>query len=895
MKRFFSDKKYYILSALMPALILMASYALVGIYPFGDKVVLTSDLYAQLVDTINYAIESIRAGRGFRFSWETGLGINMYGMTAYTFFSPVNVILLFFDSVHMGDGILLVILIKYALTGLTASIYLAKSRLTGIKNMWTVAFACAYALATFNMNGTNIIMWMDIIAMLPVLLLGVEKIVDDGKARLFLVSVFICFVTNFYMSYIAGLFSIIYFVWYCVVSGYPHGMKGALKRFGQYAASAVIGILMAGIVIIPTIFNILQKYINAFAVKADSEDVVYNVVGGNSLVEFRYSFADLASKFFMGTYDGMVYSTPYLYVGMGVLTGVLLYFLNKKIHLREKIASGVVVLVCVLSLQISQLYSVWHGFRYNNGYEARFIFAFLLFFIILAVRNIINIEGINSVKIVSVGITVAVLALLSGIFTENDVYGGIVKSLIFVAVILFAMDFVVSHNISHNTKWGVIVALVMLAECFMADSLTIKYYNMAGGYYNRKEYMDIVANGMEQGEYLKNYDDSFYRVRSLNEMEESINFSLTAHYNSCSHFSSFANQNTYRLVYFLGGNVYSSDYRAYASEQQNVLLDSLLGVKYVLADKEEEYRLDAAYSAVGETAASYVYKNSSAFPLMFAASDEVIGYEPVDKNIDEGYRLDNLENFYHALFGGEEDIFVADSFEYNTVSKAKLNESLSSTTLIPEVIGSTNEEFHGSVTYYYTVSEEGLYYTKLEFAGVSDHLPQQYFKINDMLLQNQYVNRGYRNYFMDLGYYKAGEKIEFTIYSPIIAMFSQPRLFMCTSDTVAEYAAMAQEKEVEVTEYGDRGLTAHSSFNEDEFIFTTIPYDPGFTLYIDGEEAEIVNTADAFVGYYLTAGEHNIELVYEVPGLKLGMWVSVITVVMVMAGAVVSRKWKKER
>ena len=54
----------------------------------------------------------------------------------------------------------------------------------------------------------------------------------------------------------------------------------------------------------------------------------------------------------------------------------------------------------------------------------------------------------------------------------------------------------------------------------------------------------------------------------------------------------------------------------------------------------------------------------------------------------------------------------------------------------------------------------------------------------------------------------------------------------------------------------------------------TIPYDEGWKVYVDGEEAETFEVLGALTAVELDAGEHTIELEYSPSCVKYGMLIS---------------------
>jgi uncharacterized membrane protein YfhO len=58
----------------------------------------------------------------------------------------------------------------------------------------------------------------------------------------------------------------------------------------------------------------------------------------------------------------------------------------------------------------------------------------------------------------------------------------------------------------------------------------------------------------------------------------------------------------------------------------------------------------------------------------------------------------------------------------------------------------------------------------------------------------------------------------------------------------------------------------------------SIPYDPSWTLYVDGVKTDYETFEDAFISVYLTEGNHTIELKYFPDGLLIGIIVSILSV-----------------
>lgn len=61
------------------------------------------------------------------------------------------------------------------------------------------------------------------------------------------------------------------------------------------------------------------------------------------------------------------------------------------------------------------------------------------------------------------------------------------------------------------------------------------------------------------------------------------------------------------------------------------------------------------------------------------------------------------------------------------------------------------------------------------------------------------------------------------------------------------------------------------------YLATTIPYDPGYTIYVDGAETEITKVNGLYIGAELSEGNHEIKIVYNIPGFKIGLVITIIS------------------
>jgi hypothetical protein len=72
----------------------------------------------------------------------------------------------------------------------------------------------------------------------------------------------------------------------------------------------------------------------------------------------------------------------------------------------------------------------------------------------------------------------------------------------------------------------------------------------------------------------------------------------------------------------------------------------------------------------------------------------------------------------------------------------------------------------------------------------------------------------------------------------------------------------------------NNGFRAEIGLDKENLVFFSVPYDDGFTAYVNGEEAEILCVDEGLMAVLCPAGENRIDFVYEADGLALSRKVS---------------------
>ena len=153
---------------------------------------------------------------------------------------------------------------------------------------------------------------------------------------------------------------------------------------------------------------------------------------------------------------------------------------------------------------------------------------------------------------------------------------------------------------------------------------------------------------------------------------------------------------------------------------------------------------------------------------------------------------------------------------------------------------------------------------------------------------------------MDLGFCESGELINFRAQNS--GQDPDISVYRFNENALKQIYDRLSSQQLEITEYGDdyvKGTvkvdTKAMGYSSDraEMILTT-PYDKGWTVLVDGKKAETYKGLDTFISFYISSGEHEIEMHYEPEGLKAGLIISGISLLIFAAAiALELRKRKK--
>jgi len=114
-------------------------------------------------------------------------------------------------------------------------------------------------------------------------------------------------------------------------------------------------------------------------------------------------------------------------------------------------------------------------------------------------------------------------------------------------------------------------------------------------------------------------------------------------------------------------------------------------------------------------------------------------------------------------------------------------------------------------------------------------------------------------------------------------------------DTVTSVLESLKQNGIEITKHRNGKLSGTITLADNQEIMTSIPYDEGFTVKIDGKKTETGIFADTFMTIKCPPGEHEVQISYISPGVMTGCIICIISLILSVLYFKINRRNKKQQ
>lgn len=866
---------------ILPVIIMLAIYFALGHKPFGDLSVLTLDLNAQYVYFYEALRDFVHGDSSLLYSFSRSLGGEFMGIYAYYVASPISYIVAIFPKSMMLFALLTIIVIKVGLCGLTFGFYLHKQSKNPDK-ISILIFSLMYALSAYVITYQNNIMWLDGLFLLPILTYSIERLIKDRKYILFIGALSLMMMSHYYIGYMLCWYTL-----FCFFFTYfkeenksainPTGEKHHfIKSLFRIGGSSAVGIGISAFVIASAYYS-LQFGKNEFS--KPNWDWIAN-----------FDLFDLFPKLLPGSYDTVMHEgLPLLYCGVLALFMIPIYFMAKRISSREKIFYGGFTLLYILIMAANPTDLVMHGFQEPNCLNFRYSFIVIFLMLIMAYKGFSEIEEHSPKKIFATGAAIIGLIVIAQKMTfpnfvlfdtEDKKYGFVFNKLPFLWVVvfsiiaIFAVGAIICYFIkAKKTEYMKRVLLVVVSIELMLNgviSLVSMKYDIGWGTYS--SYADYFSNLSPIVETVQAQDKTFYRSEKTTHRCTNDNMALNI--KGLSNSTSTLNRNVIDLLDYLGFYADAHWTQYYGS---TAVTDALFGIKYIYSNVSNPYSqetttlnafMDKYYNKVAEDKYYYAYQNPFALGLAFGVDEAILDLETdfsYDYSSSDAEGLKNpfeVQNIlFNAILGNDEENFV------NFFTPIQLRKG-------QEIVGSLGTVGGGTE---YSASSDNLDENTFEFhikvqrnGPLYLYLPTGYERTFHVYLNDEfYVDVNNYSRIVSLGYREKGEELTIGFRLPEGKLYFYKHtdyLYTLDMDSFEHAIENLAQTNLQTTKKStdDHIYGSMTTYEDNKLIMTTIPYDEGWRVYVDGEQVDIHSIyGESLMAFYIEdAGEHKIEFKY---------------------------------
>lgn len=826
MKSFIKNNRILFLCFTLPILLLVSLFIVRGVYPFGTQSNLMWDMEIQYTDFFAYYKSVLSGKESLAYSFSKSLGGPMTALWGYYLSSPLNLLVVFFKHSRFQLFVFVITALKLGLCGLTFGIFL-KSKYYTLSELYILFFSAAYAFTQYGVGQISNIMWLDGMYMLPLMMLAADKYIAEKKVFPMYITVALSIIFNWYTAYMNCIFIMLYFIYSYVISVRKITFKPAVKSLLGFAVTEIAGVLASCFVFFPVLTG--QSGGRAF------DEGIFNF-GTNG------SFFGILRGFMIGSGVGGKGIT--LFCSIFSLFAVGCYFLNNAVKQREKIFSGLFIGIMAASMFFVPLEHIWVGFKFESSYSYRFLYTALAAFLTVAARGM-SLEPIpkkRSVKIFTAS-SIAILLVL-------DMISRFVSLRLWVEIAILISYGLIFSFFYTPTKKRRKIMIAALTGLFFLETAINAYWLTCNYFSNDSEkYTEYVNDENALIEQIRSCDSGVYRTektmnRDFSQSHDSFycNEALGYNYFGIQHYSSSYENTTAQTLINLGycRNVFPTFFH-----EPLLGADSLLGVKYLLSEKEYDgYRLRTDLTAYNEKS---VYENEYALPLAFYADEKVLNVAANGKN-----PFEYLNEIYSGILGEKTAIYTA----YNNAESSETEDGLLYT--IPKS------------------SDGHILYARIKNNGGS---------VNCSISLDGGDERSYSGDWMNHNVITIG------------SMKTEHTLSVNKNDLEVEFYSLdlGELKRATDTIGGKEISDLKINKNEVSFtadgtgVMTTVPYDEQWEITVNGKKVNAEKGADAFIFIPLN-GKSTVIMKYRTKGIAVGTALTVGSVILIVSLALFYRK-----
>ncbi len=856
--KFVFSNRFIFLSMAVSLLAILFILAVYKAFPFGDTTVLHMDLYHQYGPLFTELYDRVIDRESFLYSFTSGGGSSFLGNYFNYLSSPLNALIFLFNREQIPYAITFLVALKCVLCAGSFTLYLKLSlkRHSCVSAVFGVFYSfSAYMLAYF----WNI-MWLDGMFILPLIALGTERIINTGNCRLYICALVYMLYSSYYIGYMTCIFSVIYFFAYAAISitnnkidknltttkkcSFKNLRNNKFLNHGvRFAVSSVFAAALCAFFLIPVYF-ILS------GCSATSDSFPDSVKSYFTVLDFIQSHFAALETTIRSSGDDVI---PNVYCGVITLILIPLFVVNKKIRLKEKAVYILLLLFLFASFNTNYINFVWHALHFPNDLPYRFSFMYSFVLLVVAFKAIMHLRAVGIKEIGFTAMFWIAAAAVSQELSTNKITDTTIYLTITFLILWTAFLFLARKGTGGKLIIGTLVLSITFCEVIVSDT---NAFNFNQGLSNYNSNYETYTDSLN---YIDKNDKSFYRTE-LCKLNTRMDPCLYG-YRGISVFSSMAYEKYSGLQYSLG--MYGNRINSYTYNTQTPVYNMMYAIKYLIYNDEAIRPSTQLYTNYYDDAdgGSTVYENDYFLPISYCVNSALEIWSTA-----EGDPFTVQSDFF-TLATGYSDVFA--EVEYSSCEYEGISGDANVTHNGRYWFNKESNSNYGSIELTITAVRDGNVYIYVTSPDITNISCERGGKTVSQEIETPYI--------LDLGYADNGEEITVSIDAGNISTDeSSFEIYAYSLDTEVLKAGYKKlyDSSIEVSDFSETRIKGTVSSEENCILYSSIPYDNGWSVYIDGVKTETFEIGECQLGVMMKPGTHTVEYAYRPKGLVVGIVIS---------------------
>lgn len=704
--------------------------------------------------------------------------------------------------------------------------------------------------------------------LLPLLIIGVERILIGKPGFLFAFIVFLSLIGSLYLSCMLAILIFIYILVRLFNVYKEAGLTAFGKTFGRAVFWGIIGILLSGLVTIPTVLQMM----GTGRIGRDVGELLHY-----TLLYYEYFITS-----FIITPTAV---SSWTYLGFSVLSvpAVLMLFFDKCNDIFVKSLKMIFIILTIMMCLPAVAY-VMSGF---NDISNRWCYAYALCISSIIMFELPKLKNANSVILAKV--TAGVFTyILCCYFVIRNKYFEEPFWFLFIAMLILVCCFLANNK---GRKWFLPFCLILtcVSVCYSAN---IKYspgqQNYVSEFIDKDQAYSLYESrqygSLGHSEKVKN-DTEFFRVMASHLAKCDTQMPFYWDLNGLTFFANGSIDSYIKIHEELQILQRAENNCNYGIDTRAPLL-SLMNIKYYAI--QGNMPIPYGFVEVDRVNKDIIFENKYFLPLGYTYDSYITknDFEHLESVEKQEIMLNSV------VIDNNTDLYFDKNTDLDIKSKEITIDNIEMSGLTWQDGTLIVDEENATIKLTFeSLPNEDIY---LRVVNLDLTSGRSYRRWNLGVMLNDIFT--YARFQADAYLYAHGMKTQVIYlgnspegYTTCTLTFPQKGTFILDDleiwcQPMDNYAAQIEALRAEALENVEtnwRGLTGTVDLSKDKIMCFGIPYEKSWSVYVDGEKRELMQANIGLMAVELESGYHNIELKYRLPGMTAGIIMSFIGVLAV--------------